>query len=175
MCTAHELCCTPAHRCCMAARLAALACSSYHASAARAHDAAPPHPQSRSASPHVRRKRRQHLHGGSHRLHHRRGRRQRQRCRRRRRCCTPLATTPLLPPSPLRPVSVPGIFCHPIHRHRLSYGAFGFSFAGRAGSVQHAPVRRLRGQWDAVCGVEAMRARPASHAVRTACTKSCIK
>ena len=140
----------------MAARLAALACSSYHASAARAHDAAPPHPQSRSASRHVRRKRCQHLHGGSRRLKNRRGRRTRQRCRRRRRCCTPLLRPPLLPPSPLRPVSAPGIFRHPSHRHRLSCGYFGFSFAGRARSVQHAPVRLLRGQWDAVCVVEAM-------------------
>ena len=171
----HELCRTPAHRCFMAARLAALACSSYHASAARAHDAAPPHPQSRSASRHVHRKRRQHLHGRSRRLHHRRCRRQRQHLRRRRRCCTPLVRPPLLPRSPLRPVSAPGIFCHPSYRHRLSYGAFDFSFAGRARSVQHAPVRRLCGQWDAMCGVEAMRARPASHAGATACTKSGIK
>ena len=156
-------------------RLAALACSTYHASTARAHDAAPPHPQSRSISRHVRRKRRKRLHGGSCRLHHRHGRRQRQRYRRRRRCCTPLARPPLLPPSPLRPVSAPGSFRHPSHCHRLSYGVLGSSFAGRAGVVQHAPVRRLRGQWDAVCVVEDMRARPASHAVRTACTKSGIK
>ena len=101
------------------------------------------------------------------------------------------STTPALPPPPpllhavganataatvaAPPVFAPGIFRRPSHRHRLSYGTFGSSFAGRAMIVQHAPVRRLRGQWDAVRVVEDMCPRPASQAVRTACTKSGIR